>query len=101
MARETVPPARSSRGKVTTRRTLPAVADGLGSALQTGSSATSTSTMATIQASFVNAVELFNSLLGQPKGREKCGSSCAHLVANFLSDEAQWASLPVVLLSRG
>src|SRR5688572_14934943 len=83
MARETVPPARSSRGKVTTRRTLPAVADGLGSALQTGSTATSTSTMATIQASFANAVELFNSLL------EACTISCL-TNAQYHSSREAW-----------
>ena len=43
--------------------TPPAVADGLSSALRTGSSATFIYTMATIQASFANAAEFFNSLL--------------------------------------
>jgi hypothetical protein len=43
--------------------TRPAVADGLSSALRAGSSATFIYTMATIQASFANAAEFFNSLL--------------------------------------
>ena len=43
--------------------TPPAVADGLQLALWASSSATSTYTMATIQASFANAAEFFDSLL--------------------------------------
>src|SRR6188768_911267 len=56
-------PARSSPGKGTTRTTRPAVADGSSSAPQAALSATSTSTMPTIQASCANATDFFNSLL--------------------------------------
>ena len=61
--------------------TPPAVADGSWSALRAGSSATSISTMATIQASFANAAEFFNSLL---VGRE------------LIPDAAERWMLPVV-----
>ena len=46
-----------------TRTTRPAVADGRSSAPPAVSSATSTSTTATIQASSANATDFFNSLL--------------------------------------
>src|SRR6516164_5624678 len=63
-ARETAQPVQSSRGKVTTRTTRPAVADGLSSAPQAASSATSISITVTIRVSSANAAEFFNSLLG-------------------------------------
>ena len=46
------------------RTTQHPVVDGLSLALQAASSATSTSTTATIQASYANAPDFFNSLLG-------------------------------------
>lgn len=47
------------------RKTQPLAAAGLSLALQAASSATSTSTTPTIQASFAKEPEFFNSLLGQ------------------------------------
>src|SRR6187551_754284 len=57
-------PAQSSRGKATMRTIQHAVVDGLSLAPQDAWSATSTSTTATIQASYASAPDFFNSLLG-------------------------------------
>src|SRR5262245_8458368 len=62
-AHATVPPVRSSPGKGTMRTIRPAAADGLSSALQIVSWATSTSTMARIRVSSATATDYFNSLL--------------------------------------
>ena len=59
----TDPPALSSHGRVTTKTTRLAVVAGSRSEPQVASSATSTSTMPTIQASSANATDFFNSLL--------------------------------------
>jgi hypothetical protein len=53
------------------RTTRPPVVDGLSLALQTASSDTSTSTTATIQASYAIAPDFFNGLLGPNKFDEK------------------------------
>ena len=59
----TARPAQSSRGKATMRTIQHAVVDGLSLAPQDAWSATSTSTTATIQASYASAPDFFNSLL--------------------------------------
>ena len=55
--------ARSSRGREMMRTTRPSVVDGLSLALQAASSDTSTSTTATIQASYAIVPDFFNGLL--------------------------------------
>src|SRR6185436_7997955 len=59
----TVPRVRSSRGREMMRTTRPPVVDGLSLALQAASSDTSTSTTATIQASYAIVPDFFNGLL--------------------------------------
>src|SRR5580704_4274695 len=54
---------RSSRGREMMRTTRPPVVDGLSLTLQAASSDTSTSTTATIQASYAIAPDFFNGLL--------------------------------------
>src|SRR6266702_1411167 len=61
----TARPARSSRGREMMRTTRPPVVDGLSLALQAASSDTSTSTTATIQASYAIVPDFFNGLLGR------------------------------------
>src|SRR4029077_20108722 len=60
---------RSSRGREMMRTTRPPVVDGLSLALQAASSDTSTSTTATIQASYAIAPDFFNGLLGPAASR--------------------------------
>ena len=62
-------PARSSRAKEMMRTIQPPVADGLSLAPQAASSDTSTSTTATIQASYAIVPDFFNSLLGSTQTR--------------------------------
>ena len=63
----TVRRARSSRGREMMRTTRPPVVDGLSLALQAASSDTSTSTTATIQASYAIVPDFFNGLLEEQK----------------------------------
>lgn len=63
MAPAMAQPARNSPGRGMMRTTQPVAAAGLSLALQAASSATSISTMPTIQASFAKDPDFFNGLL--------------------------------------